>query len=308
MKKIRILATFLVVIGSDLQASNPLKPTVPKAVVSKHVRKTKGQKTPKEDRRRDPKTGRKLHADGELKKELRARYNKLYDKPLKAMEQEQLRALADVCIALEYFEEAIKVLEKFILTSKNLLLVKEARLEIADLYFEQGFFKTAGERYTEFVKLYPADKYVEYAQYKAILSFFECLPTSDRDQKVTEEVIAMADKLLEKNHPFKDDIQQLRDFCYRKLYEHHEGIFTHYCKKGSYDAATKRLAQIQALFDESKLSDIELRTLKLDYQLAYAQHDTKKLAVLEGKLALYPGFDAVKFASNQTKKSYVNFF
>lgn len=247
-------------------------------------------------------------SDKQKRHDLKKRYSTLSHKLIKGMSEEELREFATICVALEYFEEALKGLEQLIAITKNMLIAKEARIEIADIYFEKGEWKTAGEKYNEFIALYPADKYIDYAQYKSIISFYYCLPTHDRDQKTTQEVIEKANELLKKDHPFKDDIMQIRKYCYRKLYEHNADIFNHYVKKGSYAAAEKRLSQIKKEFSAATVDNLEELTLGLDYKLACAQHDISKKTLLEQKLAGFPNSQAVKLASAQPVKSYVEFF
>ncbi len=245
----------------------------------------------------------------QAKNALKKRYNEISRKLIKSMTEEELRDYCNVCLSLEYFDEAIKGLEQLILITKNLAAAKEARIEIADIYFEKGMWKTAGEKYNEFIKLYPADRHLEYAQYKAIVSYYYCLPTHDRDQKTTQEIIDLADSLLKKEHPFKDDIIQIRNFCYRKLYEHNTDIFNQYIKKGSYAAAEKRLTHIKKTFTTAAVDNIDFLVLELDYRLAFAQKDAPRAAFIGQKLASYPGGSQVtKIASAQPKKSYVNFF
>ena len=264
-----------------------IKPQHPKALVAKYSIKEKSKE--------------------ELKKN-KETYNELSRKVLKSMNETQLRTFVNTCIALEYYDEAIRALEHLILETKNTITAKDARLEIADLYFEKGAFKEAGDKYNDFIKLYPADRAVEYCQYKAIVSFFYCLPTHDRDQKRTQEVVVMADSLLKKEHPFKTDIINIRSYCYNKLYQHNADIFNQYLKKGSYAAAEKRLSHIKKTFTTAMVTDLEVITLTLDYKLACAKKDVPYALELEQKLAGYPGANFVKVASLEIKKPYVDYF
>ena len=238
----------------------------------------------------------------------KARYSELSHKLIKSMSEEELREFVNVCVSLEYFDEALKALEQLIAITKNMIIAKEARIEIADIYFEKGQWSIAAEKYNEFIKLYPADRHLDYAQYKAIISAYYCLPTYDRDQKMTQEVIAIAEDLLKKDHPFKNDIIQIQRFCYRKLYEHNTDIFNHYMKKGSYSAAEQRLSHIKKTFTSNIVDNLDFLTLELDYKLASAQHDTTRKAEIEQKLAFYPNAQKIKMASAQPVKSYVDFF
>ncbi len=265
-----------------------IKPQHPKALITKHTL-TKGEKDEKNKQKKI--------------------YNERASKTIKGMTEDELREYINACIALEYFEEAIKGIEQLITITKNMILAKEARIEVADIYFEKGNWKVAADKYNEFIKLYPADKHIDYAQYKALISLFYCLPTHDRDQKNTQEVILLSDELLKKNHPFSQDIKQIRSHCYRKLYEHNTDIFNQYMKKGSYAAAEKRLEQIRKTFTPSMIENFDFLSLELEYKLASAQHDATKKGILEQKLAMYPNYSKkFKVASTANKKSYVSFF
>ncbi len=286
MKKnfIYLLPIFFVTAFSNTN----IKPQHPQALITKHAL----NKSEKVEKNKNKKI-----------------YNQLASKTIKGMTEDELRDYINACIALEYFEEAIKGLEQLIATTKNMILTKEARIEIADIYFEKGNWKLASDKYNEFIKLYPADKHIDYAQYKALISLFYCLPTYDRDQKNTQEVILLADELLKKNHPFEQDIKQIKSYCYRKLYEHNVDIFNQYMKKGSYAAAEKRLEQIKKTFTVNMIENFDFLSLELEYKLASGQHDIVKKNLLEQKLALYPNYSKkFKIAAHSDKKSYVSFF
>lgn len=246
------------------------------------------------------------------KKEQKAIYNKLASQHIKSMNEKTLLEFAHVCIALEYYDEAIKVLEQLILVTKNAIIAKDARIEIADIHFEVGRWKSAEEKYAEYCTLYPADKLTDYARYKSIICLFYFMPTYDREQKTTEDIIERAEELIKKNTPYTNDLRQVVHYCHRRLYEHSVGIFNHYLKKGSFKAAQTRLEHIKKKFTAAQIDEYEHSLLHLEYKLACAQHDEPQRIALEQKLMHHSPNQSVHFASSTTKKpskpSYVDFF
>lgn len=218
---------------------------------------------------------------------------------LKTLTEEELRRAADVCLALDWNDEALAYLEKLEKITKNTTTVKNVKLEVADINFEQGNLKTAGKLYDEYNNLYPGDKEkAAYAQYKGILSNFYCMLENDRDQTRTLKTISLADSFLEiKSSLFKkyaQDVRTIKTHCFTRLYEHNVNVFEFYLKKSSFKAAETRLASIRSTL-LPKLPGMEPNLLECEYRVAQAQKDTPRALKIAAELSTrFPNAQAEK--------------
>lgn len=234
-------------------------------------------------------------------------------KPIKEMTEKELRSCADLALGLESYEDALRYLERLKIVTKSSTTVKELKLEIADLHFEQGALKVSAQEYEEFLKLYPGDKQAEYAQYKGLLSNFYAMLEADRDQTATHNTIKLADSFLDKSDRYKQynkDVESIKYSCYERLYDHEVVVFDYYMSKGSFKAAETRLTSITKNYSK-KLPDTEPKTLHLAYRLADAQGKTKEAQKIQYRLASKFPNQSLRLAQNgaiKQKKSYVNFF
>lgn len=211
---------------------------------------------------------------------IRKEAKKFQSKILKTFTEPELRRAADLCLALDWKDEAIKYLQKLEKISKNTTVVKNVKLEIADITFLKGDLKEAGKLYDEYSSLYPGDKEkAAYAQYKGILSNYYCMLTNDRDQTRTLKTIALADSFLEhKSSLFKkyaSYVRSIKTNCFTHLYEHESHIFEFYFKKKSYKAAKTRLASMHTNL-LPHLPQIEAPLLQYEYRIAQAEKDTQR--------------------------------
>lgn len=216
------------------------------------------------------------------KDQLRKKLKKMLSgKVVKHMTEEELRATADICLALEWYDQSLTYLKQLEKKTKNTTTAKNVKLEIADVNFQEGNLKSAAKLYDDYINLYPGDKEkAAYAKYKGILSNFYCMLKKDRDQTATHKTIALADAFLESNSTlFKKyayDVQSIKNHCFTRLYEHDAGIFDFYLKKESFKAAEQRLASMRNNL-LSKRPDLEPRFLECEIRIAQAQHDTPRV-------------------------------
>ncbi len=221
---------------------------------------------------------------------------------LKTLTEDELRRGADLCLALDWHHEALTYLEKLEKITKNTTTVKNVKLEIADINFQQGSLKTAGKLYDEYNNLYPGDKEkAAYAQYKGILSNFYCMLENDRDQTRTLKTISLADSFLEiKSSLFKkyaQDVRQIKTHCFTRLYEHNLNVFDFYLKRSSFKAAETRLASVRSTL-LPQLPGIEPNLLKCEYRVAQAQKDTPRALKILAELS-------TRFPNEQMEKRLV---
>jgi outer membrane assembly lipoprotein YfiO len=213
----------------------------------------------------------------------------LSGKIVKTMPEEELRTVADMCLSLQWYDQALTYLKQLEKKTKNTTTAKNIKLEIADIHFQEGNLKTAAKLYDDYINLYPGDKEkAAYAKYKGILSNFYSMLKKDRDQTATHKTIALADAFLESNSTlFKKyayDVQSIKNHCFTRLYEHDAVIFDFYLKKESFKAAENRLASMRNNL-LSKRPDLEPRFLECEIRIAQAQHDIPRVTRVSKELA-----------------------
>ena len=230
--------------------------------------------------------------------------------PLKKMTDIQLRKSADLALSLSMFDDALRYLNRLIVQTKNTKVVKEVKLEIADVNFDRGALKLSAEGYDEFLRLYPGDKYAEYAQYKGLLSNYYSILDADRDQTATHNTVRLAHSFLEKSSVYKqynEDVKVILLSCYERLYDHEVVVFDYYMQKESFKAAETRLAALKKSYGP-KLPHYEPKMLHLEYKLAQAQGKTDEAQKIHYRLASnFPSY-SLKMALDTTqkpKKDYV---
>lgn len=223
---------------------------------------------------------------GLLRKELK----KLTNKPIKTMTEVELRKAADICLDLQWYDQSLTYLKKLEKkASKNTTTVKNIKLEIADITFQEGNLKSAAKLYDDYINLYPGDKEkAAYAKYKGILSNFYCMLQKDRDQTATHKTISLADAFLEgKSSLFKKyayDVQAIKNHCFTRLYEHDVVVFDFYLKRESFKAAEKRLASMRKEL-LPKRPDLEPKFLECEIRMAQAQRDIPRVTRISQELA-----------------------
>lgn len=238
------------------------------------------------------------------KKSLTKAFTKITQTPLKKMTEAQLRKSADLALSLNMFDDALRYLARLITQTKNTKVVKEVKLEIADINFNRGALKLSAEGYDEFLRLYPGDKYAEYAQYKGLLSNYYSIQPPDRDQTATHNTVRLAQEFLEKSSVYKkynEDVKIILSSCYERLYDHEVIIFNYYMEKASFKAAKTRLAAIEKSYN-SKLPHYAPNILHLKYTLAQAEGKKEEAQEIYYKLANnFPSY-TLKMALDTTQK------
>lgn len=309
LKKFLFTFAFLALTGSTLHTlAPPKKGAAPKVSVKIFDLK-------EEDKKRAPLAFSNKHTvvKGKARKPILKAFKSATKKPLKLLTEKELRRAADLSLSLGWHDDAIRYLTRLSTETKSSQTIKNLKLELADVYFNQGALKLSADGYQEFLKLYPGDKQAEYAQYKGLLSNFYAMLQTDRDQTPTHNTIRLADSFLEKSNVYKqynDDVRSIRRTCYYSLYDHEVTVFEYYMKKGSYKAAETRLAAIKKAY-QKKLPSIEPQNLHLEYRLAVAKNQPVEAKKIHSKLASrFPSYTLKLANSNKLgpKKNYVSFF
>ena len=91
-------------------------------------------------------------------------------KMLKNMTIPELERAKNYCVATGNKAQAIIYLEQIIILATDQNMLKDVRLELADLYFDQGSISKASKMYASYLGLYPGSEdraYVHYEQFYA---------------------------------------------------------------------------------------------------------------------------------------------
>lgn len=124
---------------------------------------------------------------------------------------------------------------------------KEAKLRVADIYFEMTSYTQAQYQYQYYFDLYPKDKKSDYALYKVGLSMYKLLPkTIDRDLSDTSTVLKAWRNVLIKfpkseytKEILKKQTKLLDNLGNKELY-----IASFYAKKNKCISATRRVNKL----------------------------------------------------------------
>ncbi len=302
----------------------------PKANPKRHQRLTKEERLKKRTEVASPER-RKKH-----RQELKQREEKIThdNKAIKELTFLELDAAKNALIEEGDLLGALRYAERMLVVTTDLQQLKELRIEIADLNFDQGNLEEAENLYTEYLSFYPGSDLAEYASYKGILSCFYQTLSSDRDQSKTTQTVELAQKFLKqpsyKN--YTDDVNVIKHQCVVKNFESELNVCNFYIEQDKFKSAEQRLTDLKEKYKDHELPFI-IQLVTVESQLAQkqgnnelAQQKHQELAVLNDKLAqqyigkqldvntktslelLRNNNDIVLPQALAPRKSYVNFF
>lgn len=225
---------------------------------------------------------------------------------------DQLLASNQERLALKYLERLIPMTEKD--TEKERLI-----LLAADLYFKQGDYEKAEEKYQLYERLFPAGSDVEKSAYSKTLCCFWRTLSADRDQTLTKQTIDYAKEFLTVQSfvDYRSEIQGIVDQCYQKLFEHEKDVIEQKLTKGtpeSLRAANLRIAFIKdSLVAECPSLKQQYAELEKAYQpyasLAAPVQDLQQQTMLENQPVLQVAQKESKESTSGSKKrSYAELF
>ena len=151
-----------------------------------------------------------------------------------------------------------------------------ANLKIGDVHFQKKEYLVAAETYRSFIKLYPAHSRLDYAYYRAGLSYLKESPKAiDRNQEYLDDAIRYFEIILKyypqsKFYPInKEQWEEARRRVASRAY--YVGRF--YYRGGEYLAAIPRFTEVYQEYpglgiDEKALYYLALSHLKLNQKLA----------------------------------------
>lgn len=191
---------------------------------------------------------------------------------LRDMSPAQLRAAADARKAAKDFSGAIAFLEQLVRSGDDGFQDDKAAtiIELADIYFENGDYEEASKKYNDFINIYPGNKAVEHASYRAIVCSSKHILSPDRDQSKTEETLALTSKFLERSDVFKtyqNEVHAIRQLCIQTLAMSELNVGAFYVNAGDFKAAQNRISRVRTEW-LPKAPDIELTLANLELDLA----------------------------------------
>lgn len=185
-------------------------------------------------------------------------------------------------------ELAAKYNEQLVILSKDQELLCQAKLELADFYFDNEKYEKASEAYKAHGQFYPGSDRNDYAKYKHILSLFYKRPRPPQDQSCTKEVIKSADAYLKNEMVMRKDyikqVEELRAVCYQDLWVYESDIIHQYINLNSLQGARTRIAntKIELLpampSIEPDLIELEVLVAQQEGNNALADQTSKTLA------------------------------
>ncbi len=117
-----------------------------------------------------------------------------------------------------------------------------AELKVGDCHFFQKEYVEAIAAYEEFKKIHPSHEEIPYVIYQIAMSYFNQVPTPDRDQTPTQKALSNFEYLVANYPPslFTEKAVEKIDFCRKRLADHEFYVGNYYYKGGKFKAASVR--------------------------------------------------------------------
>ncbi len=191
-------------------------------------------------------------------------------------EVEGYKKANNYAVALKFLDQAIKKCDK----PEEL---RQLRLEYADMLFFVGKYEDAAKEYKEYVQVYPASPRAPYAEFQSINAVCKEVLSPDRDQTKTQEALDLATDFAKKAHrveyqPYVAGVETMAYRCVHRLYENEVIKFYFSLNHSQLKAAQAHIDYIKERFQKKQLlPEIEPEIIELEYELAAAQNNTKKM-------------------------------
>jgi outer membrane protein assembly factor BamD len=121
-------------------------------------------------------------------------------------------------------------------------LAPVARFLVGETYFRAKDFEKAVPEFESFVTLYPGHQIADLGQYRLARSFFDQMPTLERDQKITAQALAEFRRLIQlypESRYAPDAIVKI-EACRLRLAQKELWIAAFYVRQGKYESALPR--------------------------------------------------------------------
>lgn len=157
----------------------------------------------------------------------------------------------------KHFEEAVSCFENVKSRYPGSVSAQEAELRVGDTYFEQKEYLLAAESFHAFIELYPSSPKMDYALYRAGLSYFKESPKAvDRDQQYLQSALNHFESLLSRypRSAYRGITTTLYQTARGRVAKRQFYIGRFYFRTKEYIAASLRLQDMVADYPESSLA------------------------------------------------------
>ncbi|HET7711643.1 MAG TPA: outer membrane protein assembly factor BamD [Thermoanaerobaculia bacterium] len=125
-------------------------------------------------------------------------------------------------------------------------LGRRSLLRIADTYYMQGDpvnLVEAQYKYRDFINRYPGSDRADYAMLQIAMVSFQQMEKPDRDQQKTREALDKLNEMLNTfpRSPLREEAEKRRQEVLDRLAKHEHLIGRFYMRRGSWEAALRRL-------------------------------------------------------------------
>lgn len=212
--------------------------------------------------------------------------------PYQGLDAEGLFRVAQNEYQEQDYENAIRALDRFLITFGDSERVPQARLMLANAYFEREEFLTARSEYQRFIDRYGTSPLAPQAGLGVCRSLAALSPSAPRDQTYTEEAVSVCRNVLIDFAGTPEAVQaselgdRLRETLAEK--EYLNGDF--YLRRKLYDSAIKYFEFVATFYRDT---DFAPRALLGIYQANQAiGYDDLADAARDQLLSLYPDSEA----------------
>jgi outer membrane protein assembly factor BamD len=153
--------------------------------------------------------------------------------------------------------EAQTQLRIIILNAPGSTVVDRAQFLLAECHFKMKEYLTAAAEYEKLVRLYTRSEYLDDAQYKLGLSYFELSPKADLDQKYTMLAISEFQKFLEDfpDSPFVAEVGEKLDAAREKLAKKEYNTATLYRRMAYYESSVISYNAVLSAYYDTRFAE-----------------------------------------------------
>ena len=173
------------------------------------------------------------------------------------MTTEERLAHAEKLFADGDYLEAQTQLRIIILNSPGSTVVDRAQFLLAECHFKVKEFLLAAAEYEKLVRLYTRSEYLDDAQFKIGLSYYELSPKSDLDQKYTLMAINEFQKFLEDypSSPLVSEVAPKLDAAREKLAKKEYSTATLYRRMAYYESAVISYDAVLSTYYDTRFAE-----------------------------------------------------
>ena len=182
------------------------------------------------------------------------------DPELLKLSKEQAFQKAEDQFAREKWQRARTYYQHVYENYPNDPLGRRSLLRIADTFFKQGDplnLVEAQYKYRDFINRYPGSEQADYAMLQIAMCSFKQMERPDRDQQKTRETVDKLNDMIRAHprSPLRPEAEARLQEATDRLGRHEHMIAKFYIKRGSYDAAVRRLTYLIEKFPNYSTRD-----------------------------------------------------